>query len=241
MMKIDIITLFPEMCEAVLKKGVVEFECHQLRDFAYDKHKRVDDTTYGGGMGMLMKAEPIALCFEDICQKAGKRLHLIYMSPKGKTLTQQRAAELARLDNIVILCGHYEGVDQRVIDEYVDEEISVGDYVLTGGELPALVLADCVSRMIPGVLSDNVCFEEESHYGGLLEYPQYTKPYEWRGKTVPDVLMSGHHANIEKWRREQALAETLKKRPDMLEKAVFEENDIKMQTFLSEKSIDKNK
>ena len=142
---------------------------------------------------------------------------------------------------VIFLCGHYEGVDQRVIDEYVDEEISVGDYVLTGGELPALVLADCVSRMIPGVLSDNVCFEEESHYGGLLEYPQYTKPYEWRGKTVPDVLMSGHHANIEKWRREQALAETLKKRPDMLEKAVFEENDIKMQTFLSEKSIDKNK
>ncbi len=227
-MRIDIITLFPEMCEAFLnesiigrarKKGVVEFVCHQLRDYAFDKHKRVDDTTYGGGMGMLMKAEPIALCFEALCHVLGKRPHLIYMSPKGKTLTQQRVRELAEMENIAVLCGHYEGVDQRVLDEYVDEEISIGDYVLTGGELPALVLADAVSRMIPEVLSDDVCFEEESHYSGLLEYPQYTKPYEWRGRTVPDVLMSGHHANIDKWRRLRSLEETARLRPDLLERA----------------------
>jgi len=227
-MKIDIITLFPEMCEAFLnesiigrarKKGTVEFECHQLRDYAFDKHRRVDDSTYGGGMGMLMKAEPIALCFEDICCKLEKKPHFIYMSPKGKVLTQKRVKELSELENIVILCGHYEGVDQRVLDEYVDETISIGDYVLTGGELPALVLADSISRMIPEVLSDDICFEEESHYNGLLEYPQYTKPYEWRGKTVPEVLISGHHANITKWRRERSLEETAKNRPDMLEKA----------------------
>lgn len=166
-----------------------------------------------------MKAEPIALCFEDICRKLGKKPYFIYMSPKGKVLTQEKVKELAKLENMVILCGHYEGVDQRVIDEYVDEEISIGDYVLTGGELPALVLADSVSRMIPEVLSDDICFEEESHYNGLLEYPQYTKPFEWRGKEVPEVLMSGHHANINKWRRERSLEITAELRPDMLDKA----------------------
>lgn len=224
-MRIDIITLFPEMCEAVLsesvigrarKKGAVEICCHQLRDYAFDKHKRVDDSTYGGGMGMLMMAEPIALCFEDICKKLGKRPHFIYMSPKGKTLTQGRLKELSGTENIAILCGHYEGVDQRLIDEFIDEEISVGDYVLTGGELPALILADSLSRLIPGVLSDDVCFSEESHYNGLLEYPQYTKPAVWRGIPVPEVLLSGHHANIEKWRSEKSVEETVKKRPDMI-------------------------
>ena len=242
-MRIDIITLFPEMCDTVLsesvigrarKKGVVELECHQLRDFAFDKHKRVDDSTYGGGMGMLMMAEPIALCFEDLCEKLGKRPHFIYMSPKGRILTQQRVRELAQLDNIAVLCGHYEGVDQRVLDELVDEEISIGDFVLTGGELPALVLADSVSRMIPGVLSDDLCFEEESHFAGLLEYPQYTKPSVWRGKEVPEVLLSGHHANIEKWRRENSLLETARLRPDMLETAELNEKDRK---FLKSKGI----
>ena len=235
-MRIDIITLFTEMCETFLnesiigrarKSGKVEFVCHQLRDYAYDKHRRVDDSTYGGGMGMLMKAEPIALCFEDICRQLTKRPHFIYMSPKGKVLTQKRVKELAQLENIVILCGHYEGVDQRVLDEYVDETISIGDYVLTGGELPALVLADSISRMIPEVLSNDLCFEEESHYNGLLEYPQYTKPYEWRGRTVPEVLMSGHHANINKWRRERSLEETAKNRPDMLEKADLTDKERK--------------
>lgn len=236
-MRIDIITLFPEMCEAVLsesiigrarKKGAVEIECHQLRNFAFDKHKRVDDTTYGGGMGMLMMAEPIALCFENLCKTLKNRPHFIYMSPQGKVLTQQKIKELAEYDNIAILCGHYEGVDRRVLDEYVDEEISIGDYVLTGGELPALVLADAISRMAPGVLSDDVCFEEESHFNGLLEYPQYTKPAVWRGKAVPDVLLSGHHANIEKWRREQSLEVTLERRPDMLEKIELSDADKKI-------------
>ncbi len=226
-MIIDIMTLFPEMCEAFLsesimgrarKKGIIEIKCHQIRDFAYDKHKRVDDTPYGGGKGMLMLAEPIYRCFENICNERGKRPMLIYMSPKGQILNQNVAKNLKNFDNISILCGHYEGIDQRVLDELVDMQISIGDYVLTGGEMPALVLVDTVARLVPGVLSENVCFEEESHYDGLLEHPQYTKPYEWRGKTVPDVLLSGHHANIEKWKHEQALIETKKYRPDLLEK-----------------------
>ena len=226
-MIIDIMTLFPEMCEAFLsesiigrarKKGIIEIKCHQIRDFAYDKHKRVDDTPYGGGKGMLMLAEPIYKCFESICNERGKRPLLIYMSPKGQILNQNISKNLKNFENIAILCGHYEGVDQRVLDELVDMQISIGDYVLTGGEIPALVLVDTVARLVPGVLSENVCFEEESHYDGLLEHPQYTKPYEWRGRKVPDVLLSGHHANIEKWKHEQALSETKKYRPDLFEK-----------------------
>ncbi len=228
-MRIDIITLFPEMCEAVLsesiigrarKSGAVEIVCHQLRDFAFDKHRRVDDAPYGGGMGMLMMAEPIALCFEDICAELGKRPHFIYMSPKGRTLNQQVVREITeKYENVCILCGHYEGVDQRVLDALVDEEISIGDFVLTGGELPAVVFADALCRMLPGVLSNEECFELESHYGGLLEYPQYTRPEVWRDEKVPEVLLSGHHANIEKWRREQAVIATARLRPDMLDTA----------------------
>ena len=222
------------MCEAVMSesiigrartKGAIEINCHQLRDFAFDKHKRVDDTTYGGGMGMLMMAEPIALCFEDICRRTASRPHFIYMSPKGKTLTQQRLIELSAFENITILCGHYEGVDQRVLDEYVDEEISIGDYVLTGGELPALVLADSLSRMVPGVLSDELCFSDESHYSGMLEYPQYTKPAVWRGREVPEVVLSGHHANIEKWRREKSIEETFRRRPEMLDESALSKKE----------------
>ncbi len=226
-MRIDIITLFPEMCEAVLsesiigravKKGAVEIVYHQLRDFAFDKHRRVDDTPYGGGMGMVMKCEPIALCFEALCDELGFKPHLIYMSPAGRVLNQSRVRELAcEYDNICILCGHYEGVDQRVLDLLVDEEISVGDYVLTGGELPAMVLSDAICRMLPGVLSNDECFTQESHYNGLLEYPQYTKPAVWRDMEVPAVLLSGHHANVEGWRAEQSLIRTEKLRPDMLE------------------------
>lgn len=224
-MRIDIITLFPEMFEPVLnesiigraqKSGAIEIVCHQLREFALDKHRRVDDTPYGGGMGMLMKAEPIALCFEDICKQVGSRPHFVYMSPQGKTLEQKRLRELAEFNNICILCGHYEGVDQRLLDEFIDEEISIGDYVLTGGEIPAMVFADALCRMVPGVLTNNECFTEESHFNGLLEYPQYTKPAVWRGREVPEVLMSGHHANVEKWRREKSLEVTKIKRPDLL-------------------------
>lgn len=224
-MRIDIITLFPEMFEPVLnesiigraqKSGAIEIVCHQLRDYAFDKHRRVDDTPYGGGMGMLMKAEPIALCFEDICKQTDQKPHFVYMSPQGKTLTQKHLKELSNIENICILCGHYEGVDQRLLVTFIDEEISIGDYVLTGGELPAMVFADALARMVPGVLSNNECFTEESHFNGLLEYPQYTKPSEWRGIEVPEVLLSGHHANIEKWRREKSLEVTQQKRPDLL-------------------------
>ena len=236
-MRIDIITLFPEMCEAVLgesiigrarKAGAVDIRCRQLRDFAFDKHKRVDDSTYGGGMGMLMMAEPIALCYESICEELGEKPHFIYMSPKGKTLTQSKLKQLSEHENICILCGHYEGVDQRVLDMYVDEEISIGDYVLTGGELPALVLADSLSRLQKGVLSDDECFELESHYDGLLEYPQYTKPQIWRGVGIPEVLISGHHENIRKWRREQSVVETAEKRPDMLRDAELSESERRL-------------
>lgn len=233
-MRIDIMTLFPEMCERVLDEsiigrsreaGLVEINCVNIRDFSTDKHKRVDDTTYGGGTGMIMQVQPIYDCFCDLTEKLGKRPHLIYMSPQGKTLTQQRVKELAQLENIAILCGHYEGIDERVIEEIVDEEISIGDYVLTGGELPALVLADSISRMLPGVLANDEAYEEESHYNSLLEYPQYTRPFEWHGKQVPEVLISGHHANIMKWRREQSLKRTYERRPDLLENAELDKKD----------------
>ena len=235
-MKINIMTLFPEMCEAVLSEsiigrarenGFVEIECVNIRDYTTDKHNRVDDAPYGGGMGMLMQVQPIDDCYKAICEKSGKKSHLIYMSPCGEVLTQEKVKKLASLDEITLLCGHYEGIDRRVIDSLVDEEISVGDYVLTGGELPALILADAVSRMLPGVLPNDEAKELESHYNGLLEYPQYTRPYEWNGMKVPDVLISGHHGNIEKWRREQSLLMTAKYRPDMLIKADLSESDKK--------------
>ena len=235
-MRIDILTLFPEMCETVMaesiigrarKRGAVQVCCHQIRDFAYDKHNRVDDTLFGGGMGMLMMAEPIALCMDDLVEQLGKKPHVLYMSPQGSVLSQEKVKELAMYENIAILCGHYEGVDERVLEAYVDEEISIGDYVLTGGELPALVVADAVCRMKDGVLSNDVCFEEESHDTGLLEYPQYTRPATWRGRSVPPVLLSGNHAAIAKWRREQSLLRTLHKRPDLLAAAELTKQDKK--------------
>ncbi|MGN0653939.1 MAG: tRNA (guanosine(37)-N1)-methyltransferase TrmD [Oscillospiraceae bacterium] len=226
-MRIDIATLFPEMCERVLdesilgrarKAGKITVNCHNIRDWSKDKHRRVDDTTYGGGMGMLMQAEPIYRCFLDVTKDMPQKPHTIYMSPKGKLFNQQKAIEFSKKENIFIICGHYEGVDQRIIDKIVDEEISVGDYVLTGGELPALIVADAVARLCDGVLSANVCFEDESHYNGLLEYPQYTKPEEWEGMKVPEVLLSGHHKNIDDWRKEKSIEITKNNRPDMYEK-----------------------
>ncbi len=234
-MRIDILTLFPEMCESVLSQSIigrarengnVEINCVQIRDYSLDKHKKVDDTPYGGGMGMVMQAQPIYDCYCDLCEKLGKKPHLIFMSPQGKTLTQQRVKELAEMDNIAILCGHYEGVDERVIEKIVDEEISIGDYVLTGGELPALIVADSVSRMLPGVLANTEAFTDESHFSSLLEYPQYTKPSQWQGQDVPDILLSGHHANIRKFRREKSLERTYLRRPDMLSKANLDKKDI---------------
>lgn len=224
-MRIEIATLFPDMCEAVLsesiigrarKQGAITVNCHNIRDYTLDKHRRVDDTPYGGGMGMVMQAEPIYRCWQAVCEQLGERPHTIFLSPQGKVLTQQRALELSGMSSLFLLCGHYEGVDQRILDKIVDEEISVGDYVLTGGELPALVLTDAVARMCSGVLPAAVCFEEESHFGGLLEYPQYTRPEIWEGEAVPEVLLSGHHLKISQWRKAQSLLVTEAKRPDML-------------------------
>lgn len=233
-MRIDIMTLFPAMCDAVMsesiigrarKAGKVEIHCIDIRDYTLDKHRRVDDKPYGGGMGMVMAPQPIYDCFTSLCEEIGARPHLIYLTPQGKTLTQERVKELSKLDHIALLCGHYEGIDERVIEALEPEEISVGDYVLTGGELPALIVADSVSRMLPGVLSDDECFEEESHFSSLLEYPQYTHPCEWQGREVPEVLLSGHHAKVDEWRREQSLKRTYERRPDMLEKADLSDKD----------------
>ena len=233
-MRIDIMTLFPEMCERVfsesilgraIKSGKISVNAVNIRNYTIDKHNRVDDTPYGGGMGMLMQAQPIYDCYKAVCENIGKKPHVVYMSPQGKTLTQQKARELSSYENIVILCGHYEGVDERVLEMIVDEEISIGDFVLTGGELPALVLTDCIARMVDGVLPNEEAYSLESHYSSLLEHPQYTKPYEWEGKTVPDILISGHHANIEKWKREQSLKRTFERRPDLLQNAALDEKD----------------
>ncbi len=239
MMRFDIMTLFPELVDRVLgesiigraqQAGSIQVNTYNIRDFSEDKHRRVDDTPYGGGKGMLMMAPPVYNCYEAVLADKrddapnDERRHVIYMSPKGRVLTQQRAVELQRdYDRLIILCGHYEGIDQRVLDEIVDEEISVGDYVLTGGELPACILVDCVSRLCEGVLAEAVCYEDESISCGMLEYPQYTRPYEFHGVRVPDVLISGHHANIDKWRRHESERLTAERRPDLLE--VREEED----------------
>lgn len=228
-MRFDIMTLFPDLVSGVLsesiigraqKAGLLSVHAHNIRDWSEDKNRRVDDTPYGGGMGMLMAAPPVYNCYSAVREMApDMKTRVIYMSPKGRVLTQDRARELKEnYERLIILCGHYEGIDQRVIDEIVDEEISIGDYVLTGGELPACILVDCVSRLIDGVLAAPDCYENESIASGLLEYPQYTRPYEWHGVKVPDVLISGHHANIDKWRHEQSLKLTAEKRPDLLEK-----------------------
>lgn len=234
-MRFDIMTLFPELVNTVLgesiigraqKSGAIEIESHNIRDYSEDKHRRVDDTPYGGGKGMLMMAPPIYRCYEHIMSLGDNdnaTTRVVYMSPSGTLFNQKKAEELAKYDRIVVLCGHYEGVDRRIIDEIVDEEISIGDYVLTGGEIPACILIDCVSRLVDGVLSDPECYENESISSGYLEYPQYTRPYEFHGVKVPDVLISGHHENIDKWRKEQALKATLERRPDILEKYKKEE------------------
>ncbi len=236
-MRIDILTLFPEMCNTVMnesiigraqKAGKVEIVCTNIRDFAGNKHNKVDDTSYGGGMGMIMAANPIYECYKSLYNENEEKPHLVYLSPKGAKFNQEKAVELSKLDRLVLLCGHYEGIDQRVIDEIVDEEISIGDFVLTGGELPALTVADAVCRMLPGVLSEDICFEDESHFDGLLEYPQYTKPAVWHDREVPEVLLSGNHAKINEWRRAKSLEITMKKRPDMLNLENISEKDKKL-------------
>ena len=226
----DIMTLFPDLVNYVLgesiigraqKSGAIEIATHNIRDYSENKHRRVDDTPYGGGKGMLMMAPPIYRCYEDICKKREdtvKTKRVIFLSPSGQLFNQKKAEELAKYDQLILLCGHYEGVDYRIIDEIVDEEISIGDYVLTGGEIPACIVVDSVARLLDGVLADPECYEKESISSGYLEYPQYTRPFEFHGMQVPEVLISGHHENIEKWRTEQAIARTLKNRPDIIEK-----------------------
>lgn len=229
-MRFDVMTLFPALVDTVLSEsiigrardsGAIEVYTHNIRDYSKDKHHRVDDTPYGGGKGMLMMAPPIYDCYSailDMQHTPDAKRRVIYMSPKGKVLDQTEAKRLSQYDNIIILCGHYEGVDQRIIDEIVDEEMSIGDYVLTGGEIPACVVVDCVARLCDGVLSDPECFEKESFSDNMLEYPQYTRPYDFRGRRVPDVLISGHHGNIDKWREEQSRSITLERRPELLDK-----------------------
>ena len=236
-MRIDILTLFQEMFEAVLdnsitgrakNKGILTLNYIQIRDFAYNKHRQVDDYPYGGGAGMVMQAEPLYLAYKSICEGLDYKPLTIYMSPQGKQFRQSTAKRLAKKEHIVIICGHYEGVDQRVLDEIVDMEISLGDFVLTGGEIAAMAVADATARMLPGVLKSEQAFSEESHFNGLLEYPQYTRPDVWHGRTVPEVLMSGHHKNIEAWKREMSIRTTFKKRRGMLSKAKLSEKEEKL-------------
>ena len=227
-MNYHVLTLFPEMIEngmntsitgRAITKGLLSLEAINIRDFAFNKHQKVDDYPYGGGAGMLMQAEPVYLSYEAIKEKIGYRPRVVYLTPQGKVFHQEMAKELAQERDLVFLCGHYEGIDERVLDEIVTDYVSIGDYVLTGGELPAMVMMDSISRMVPGVLSNQESGETESFAGNLLEYPQYSRPEEWHGQKVPPVLLSGHHANIEAWRREQSVMRTAKRRPDLLKKA----------------------
>lgn len=226
-MRIDILTLFPDavlamMHESIigraLERGIIDIRAHQIRDYTKNKQKQVDDYPYGGGLGMVMNADPLYHAWRHVIDEVGKPIHTIYLSPQGAVFNQAHARRLVSdYENLILVCGHYEGVDERFIEECVDEEISMGDFVLTGGEIPAMAIADAVCRMIPGVLSDEACFTDESHFSGLLEYPQYTRPAVWHDRAVPEILLSGHHANIAKWRHEQALLRTKAKRPDMFE------------------------
>lgn len=238
LMRVDIMTLFPDSMNAVLSesilgraaaKDIIEINSIQIRDFTENKQGQVDDYPYGGGWGCVMMAQPLKSCLDFIRDCAGARkTRVIYMSPQGTKLNQAKARQLKDdYDHLVLVCGHYEGIDERFIEQCVDEEISVGDFVLTGGEIPAMALTDCVCRMIPGVLSDEECFTGESHWDGLLEYPQYTRPEVWEGRSVPDILRSGHHANVKKWRRKQSMLRTKKRRPDMFESLVFTEKSDK--------------
>ena len=232
-----IMTLFPDMVMnglntsitgRAIEKGLLSIDAVNIRDYAYNKHNSVDDYPYGGGAGMLMQAEPVYQTYEAICQKSGKRPRVVYLSPQGRTFCQTMAEEYAREEELVLLCGHYEGIDERVLEEIVTDYVSVGDYVLTGGELPAMIMVDAISRLVPGVLHNDVSAEFESFQDNLLEYPQYSRPEIWHEKQVPQVLLSGHHANIEAWRREQSIIRTAKNRPDLLEKANLTEKELEI-------------
>ena len=233
-MKIDIMTLFPDAIDAMMgqsimgraqERGYIRITAHQIRDYTTNRQKQVDDYPYGGGRGAVMQADPLYRCWDHICQEAGQRVHTIYLSPCGRVFNQEVAKELkARYDHLILVCGHYEGVDQRFLDECVDEEISMGDFVLTGGEIPAMAVADCLCRMVPGVLPEESCYTDESHWNGLLEYPQYSRPEVWHGRAVPPVLLSGHHGNVDDWRKKESYKRTMVRRPDMF--ARFDETQL---------------
>ena len=232
-MNFYIMTLFPEMVMdglntsiigRAVNKGLLSIEALNIRDYAFNKHHSVDDYPYGGGAGMLMQAEPVYQSYESIAERIGRKPSVIFLTPQGKTFNQDMAKEFALEEDLVFLCGHYEGIDERVLEEIVTDYVSIGDYVLTGGELPAMVMMDSISRMVPGVLNNQESGETESFSGNLLEYPQYSRPEEWNGRRVPEILLSGHHANIAKWRHEQALERTRTRRPDLYEK--YEEKSM---------------
>jgi len=236
-MRFDVLTLFPDIFKPVLnesiigraqEKKIIEINTINIRDFSLDKHRKVDNYPYGGGTGMVMMAQPIYDAYLSIVEKLDYKPKVIYLSPQGKLFHQKMAERLKEEKHLILLCGHYEGIDERIIEEIVDEEISIGDYVLTGGELPAMVLIDCISRLVPGVLASEESYSDESLYNGMLEYPQYTRPSEFRGKKVPEILLTGHHANINKWRRRQSIKRTYIKRPDLFEKLDLSDEDRRL-------------
>lgn len=248
-MNFHILTLFPEMVMSglgssitgrAMDKGLISVEAVNIRDYSKDKHRHVDDAPYGGGAGMVMQPGPILDAYEDLCARTGRRPRVIYMTPQGRVFNQKIAQELAKEEELVFLCGHYEGIDERALELIATDYLSVGDYVLTGGELPAMVMIDCISRLVPGVLNNEVSAEVESFHDNLLEYPQYTRPEEFRGLKVPEVLLSGHHKNIDKWRREQSIRRTLERRPDLLEEAVLSKKERQfLEELLREKRQEK--
>ena len=242
-MNFHVLTLFPDMIRdgfqtsitgRAMAKGLLSMEAVNIRDFSVNKHNRVDDYPYGGGAGMVMQAEPVYLAYESVASRLEKKPRVLYMSPQGRVFNQRMAEDLAREEELIFLCGHYEGIDERVLEEIVDDEVSIGDYVLTGGELPALVIMDAISRLLDGVLHNEESAEFDSFHDNLLEYPQYSRPEEWRGKKVPPILLSGHHVNVEKWRREQSLIRTRERRPDLLEHAELTKDDKKFLAKLEE-------
>lgn len=233
-MNYHILTLFPDMVMdglhtsiigRAVEKGLISIEAIDIREYSAEKHRHVDDAPYGGGAGMVMQPMPICDAYEDLCGRIGKRPRVIYMTPQGKVFNQKIAEELSGEEDLVFLCGHYEGIDERALELVATDYLSIGDYVLTGGELPAMVMIDCISRLVPGVLNNDVSAEFESFHDNLLEYPQYTRPEEYRGLKVPEVLLSGHHKNIETWRREQSIKRTLERRPDLLKDAVLSKKE----------------
>lgn len=241
-MKFHVLTLFPEMIEQgfhssitgrAMEKGLLQLDAVNIRDYAVNKHMRVDDYPYGGGAGMVMQAEPVYRCYEAVKEKIGRDVRVIYLTPQGRVFNQKMAEEFAAEEDLILLCGHYEGIDERVLEEIVTDPVSIGDYVLTGGELPSLVMMDAISRLVPGVLGNDMSAVGESFADSLLEYPQYSRPAVWRDKEVPEVLLSGHHANVDAWRREQSVIRTAKWRPDLLETAQLS----KKERILAEKIL----